>query len=63
LDAVKRLFENNLLPFFKKFECHQFRKSKLWNEECDAVAKKYMKVLQELFRKYSGRYALAGQAK
>eukprot|EP00347_Sterkiella_histriomuscorum_P006983 403350697 len=62
-EAVVHAFENYFLPFFKQFDCHIFRKEKLWNEDCDIVFKRNMKIVQALYTKYSGKYAMPGQPK
>lgn len=33
LDAVKKIFEKYIIPFTKGFDCHIWRKDKLWNEK------------------------------
>jgi hypothetical protein len=60
---VRLAFENHFLPYFKHFDCHKFRREKLWNEECDNTYKRFQKVLTALYTKYSGRYALPGAQK
>lgn len=32
-EAVEKIFEDNLKQFFSQFNCHKWRKEKLWNEE------------------------------
>lgn len=31
--AIYKIFDDNLKPFFSKFDCHKWRKEKLWNEQ------------------------------
>jgi hypothetical protein len=62
-EAVQLAFENHFIPFFKQFDCHQFRKDRLWNEECDNTLKRFLKPINALYTKYSGRYALPGATK
>jgi hypothetical protein len=62
-EGVKMGFENHFLPFFKQFDCHLFRKERLWNEECDNTLKRFMKLINALYTKYSGKYALPGATK
>lgn len=62
-DAVKLLFNNYALPFCKKFDCHDWRLKRLWNEECDMVFKYYMITLKSTYDKYSGRYSKPGMPK
>ena len=40
-EAVEMSFETHFNPFFKKFECHTFRKEKLWKEEVDIVFSRF----------------------
>jgi hypothetical protein len=49
-----------LLPFFKTFDSHKWRREKLWNEGCDLAYKKFTKALVKLYEKFSGKYALPG---
>lgn len=44
-EAVNLAFENYFLKFFKTFDCHRFRKDRLWNEPCDLVFKRFLKVV------------------
>lgn len=44
-EAVKNTVENHLEPFMEQFDCHAWRRKKLWNEECDLVFKKNMKLV------------------
>lgn len=62
-DAVKMLFNNYALPFCKKFDCHDWRLKRLWNEECDIVFKYYMLALKSLYEKYSGKFTKPGMPK
>eukprot|EP00357_Protocruzia_adherens_P018951 CAMPEP_0115001676 /NCGR_PEP_ID=MMETSP0216-20121206/17531_1 /TAXON_ID=223996 /ORGANISM="Protocruzia adherens, Strain Boccale" /LENGTH=225 /DNA_ID=CAMNT_0002367083 /DNA_START=124 /DNA_END=802 /DNA_ORIENTATION=+ len=62
-DAVEKLFRDYLLTFMNQFNCHEFRKEYLWNEECDTVLKNYLPVLQNVYRRYSGRYTLPSHAR
>ncbi len=63
IDSIKMAFENHFLPYFKQFDCHKFRKEKLWAEECDNTFKRFPKVLAALYDRYSGKYALPGAPK
>lgn len=35
----------------------------MWNEECDIVFKRHLKVVHKLYEKYSGKLALPGATK
>eukprot|EP00347_Sterkiella_histriomuscorum_P007903 403347122 len=54
------LFENELLPYFKNFDCHIWRKTHLWTESCDIVFKAYLPVIKMLYKQNSGRYTKPG---
>jgi len=58
LEAVEKLFNTYIIPFGKEFDCHSWRKEKLWNEKCDHVYKRYLGALKMIYSKYSGRYAM-----
>ena len=62
-EAVEMSFENHFLPFFKSFDCHDFRKKRLWREENDVVFTRLYPSLGQIYNKNSGKYALPGQAK
>lgn len=53
-------FENYFLKFFRGFDCHRFRKERLWNEPCDIVFRRFIKVVQALYARFSGKYAMPG---
>jgi len=48
---------------FPSLDCHIWRVSRLWNEECDIVLKKYRPLLEILYKKYSGKETLPGNKK
>jgi hypothetical protein len=54
---------SSINPFISKFDCHEWRLKRLWNEECDIVFKYYMNVLKALYEKFSGKFAKPGQQK
>ena len=43
------MFEENVLPLFKKFDSNEFRMKKYWNEPCDIVIKSNMAVLKDIY--------------
>ena len=59
-EAIKRLFEKELLQYLRGFECHTWRASTFWCENCDTILKAYMPVLKMLFQKNSGKYTKPG---
>ena len=62
-EATKLLFNDSALPFCTKFDCHDWRLKRLWNEECDIVFKYYMSALKALYDKFSGKYTKPGMVK
>ena len=60
---MKFAFDLHFVTFFKQFDCHVFRRERLWNEECDNTLKRFQKVSNALYAKYSGKYALPGAQK
>ena len=38
-EAVIRVFKENILPFFEKYDSNHFRNEKLWCEACDIAIK------------------------
>jgi hypothetical protein len=63
LDAIKLMFEQSVLPVISKFDCHDWRKKRLWNEECDNVIKFYLPLLKVVYEKYYGKYSKPGMPK
>ncbi len=57
------MFEQSVVPYISKYDCHDWRKTRLWNEECDLVFRYYMTVLKTLYDKYSGKFAKPGTPK
>jgi len=53
--ACTKFMEENILPKFQNYDCHIWRKERLWNENCDKVLKKYLNLINILFNNYSGR--------
>ena len=47
--SVIKVFEENVLPSFNKYNSNEFRWQRLWNEPCDIVLKKNLKTLKELY--------------
>jgi len=47
----------------KQYDCHKFRKERLWNEECDVTFNRFYKIVQALYTRFSGKYAMPGSPK
>jgi hypothetical protein len=39
----------------------EFRKNKLWTEKCDKAYKKNLKIMKDIYAKYSGRETLPSE--
>jgi hypothetical protein len=62
-EAVEKIFTDHLDKFFETFDSNQFRKEKLWQEECDRVLKRSMHVIKTVYGRYSGKDAMPGNPK
>jgi hypothetical protein len=51
--ALKKMFDKSFKPVFQKFNCHQWRVDKYWNEECDKVIKDNLKLIKDIFNTFS----------
>jgi hypothetical protein len=59
-EALKLLYNTHLNTFFEQMESHRWRRTKLWNQECDLVYKSLFRGVQKLYEKFSGKYSLPG---
>ncbi|CDW87404.1 UNKNOWN [Stylonychia lemnae] len=62
-DAIYRMFDEHVMPYFKNFNSNDFKWAKLWNEQCDIIIKANLKVLQDIYYKYYGKDSLPGELK
>jgi hypothetical protein len=62
-EAIQKMFKDSVIPFTNKFDCHEWRKTRLWNEECDLVFRYYMPALKALYEKFSGKFTKPGMPK
>ena len=62
-DCFSMMLKQNVLPLFKKYDCHAWRKSICWREEVDLALKQSLKALKEIYKKWSGRNNGVGVAK
>ena len=61
--AVEMAFETNFLPYFETFNCHNWRKERLWREEIDLIFSRFLDKLEALYKRYTGKYATPGSNK
>lgn len=59
-ESVEHLYKTYLEEIFQTFDCHKWRREKLWNEECDVTLKRNMPTIEKIYKAYSGRFALPG---
>jgi hypothetical protein len=57
------MLTQSIIPYFKQFDSHAWRKKVCWKEEIDLVFKKSLKLLKQIYGKFSGRYANPGAPK
>ena len=57
------MFDEFLLPVFKEYDSHIWRKKYLWVEEVDYVLKIGIPALKDIYKKFSGKLALPGAPK
>lgn len=56
-------FDNHFLPYFETFDCHKWRKERLWREEIDIVMSRFIDKLELIYKKYTGKFANPGSVK
>ena len=61
--AVKKAFDVHILPHFEKFNCHNWRKERLWKEEIAIVYSRFVDKLELIYNKYTGKYVNPGSSK
>ena len=61
--GMRLMFERDLWPCFKKYDCHAWRKEKLWVEEVDLALKHGLPLLKEIYKTNCGKAALPGAPK
>ena len=55
-EAVERSFEEHFLPHFSTFNCHEWRKERLWKQEIDVVYTRFFDKLELIYKKFTGKY-------
>ena len=61
--AVRKLFEDHLLPNFTKHNAHKWRETYCWCQEVDEAFQDHLDEIKALFQKYSGKYSHPGKAR
>jgi len=59
-DCFERMIQVNVLPSFKKYDSHAWRKKNCWVEEVDLVLKHSLNYLKLIYQKNSGRFMEMG---
>jgi hypothetical protein len=62
-EAIAMFLKEQVVKTFSNLDSHKWRLEKYWNEECDTVLKKYLPIIKELYKKYSGGHSLPGRPK
>jgi len=62
-DCFSMMLQQNVLPLFKKYDSHAWRKKICWREEVDLALKQSLKALKEIYKKFSGRNNSVGAIK
>ena len=60
--AFKKMFDEELFPYFKDFDSHDYRKKFNWQEEIDYTLKCSIEPLKKLYAKFIGKNSLPGAA-
>jgi hypothetical protein len=50
-ESIIKVFEENVMPYLRKFDTNEFRNSKLYVESCDKVLRKHMQTLKDIYTK------------
>jgi hypothetical protein len=50
-ESIIKIFEENVMPYLRKFDLQEFRTSKLYVETCDKVLRKHMQTLKDIYTK------------
>eukprot|EP01017_Pseudomicrothorax_dubius_P005020 TRINITY_DN11162_c0_g1_i1.p1 TRINITY_DN11162_c0_g1~~TRINITY_DN11162_c0_g1_i1.p1 ORF type:complete len:422 (+),score=86.12 TRINITY_DN11162_c0_g1_i1:71-1267(+) len=62
-DAVGNLIRDCLEPYVTQFNAQKFRDEVYWKEEVDFVYKSYLQLVNQIYKKYSGRKSKPGMKK
>ena len=59
-EAVKLMYEKNLIPFYSKDDPQKFRDNRYWNGEVDNIFKSHLQLFEYLFKTYGGTHMKPG---
>ena len=59
-EAIIMTSEKHFKPYFEQFDCHKFRKERLWREEIDILYTRFFDGLKTVYAKNTGRFAMPG---
>lgn len=62
-ECLTMMLNDVVIPYFKQFDSHAWRRKVCWQENVDYVLKKSLPVLKDIFKRNSGRYAAPGAPK
>ena len=62
-EASTKLFNDYLIPYWKKFSASYWRRKMLHREEVDLSLKHSLPTLKKVYQKFSGKYASPGAPK
>ena len=52
-EAVDKLMNDFIVPTYKYLDCSKWRFDCLYNEACDTILKRYVPILQAIYKQYS----------
>lgn len=52
-EALRRLMDESVIPYLKKFDATEFRVGKLYKEQCDYVLRKHLQTLKDIYKRAS----------
>lgn len=60
-EACEKLYNEHIKSFSGIYDDHEWKEAKYWNEEHDVLYTKYLKLLQHLYKSYSGAKTKPGK--
>ena len=59
-EAIKMMYEKNLLQYYSKDDPQKFRDTRYWNEEVDNIFKSHLQLFEYLYKTYGGTHMKPG---